>query len=70
MPYGYSLRRLRRCPDCGASHPASALGWVTSSALDPGQRQYRECPACGFIAPLAAFPIAERPELDQVRQFE
>jgi ribosomal protein S27AE len=60
MPRGY-WRHHRRCPDCGVSRPEPALGWVTSSALDPGQLQYRECPACGFSGPLAAFLIAERP---------
>jgi ribosomal protein S27AE len=60
MPRGYWLRH-RRCPDCGASRPEPALGWVTSSALDAGQLQYRECPACGFSGPLAAFPIVEQP---------
>jgi hypothetical protein len=61
MPRGY-LAPYRRCPDCGASRPALAFGWVTSVTSGPGQAQHRECPACGFTGPLAVFPIAERPE--------
>jgi hypothetical protein len=53
----------RRCPSCKGVRQASEF----RRAIIPfnntrGQLQRRKCPDCAHIAPLMAFPIAERPD--------
>jgi hypothetical protein len=65
-PDAQRLRRYRRCPECGVVRAASEFrrvgGVAGGPAFGPSERQRRRCPQCDFVGPLAAFPIAERPE--------
>jgi hypothetical protein len=63
MPRPLRSLRYRQCPECQVVlRPASDFRGATGPANAPGQLQNRRCPECGHVAPLLAFPVAERPE--------